>query len=1133
MFRRLAWVGWAGLLLPTFFLGWLFHLWETAVSSPPYDVIINEWSQGNGGSREWVELLVVNGPLDLRGWDLGDNSPGDLTFANHSLWEQVPSGSLIVLYNQADPDTPLPPDDFDLSDCVVVIPDEADLYVTGNLPAFANTNATDNPHLRDSSDVTVHNFSTDPGEALHPGANETTHYNHNTASGVSNPANWSISAATDATPGTGNGGQNSTWITSLCEGGGGETPLLADLVVQKEGPPTAVAGTLITYHLTLQNQGQITATHVQLTDTLPLGLGYISDNSGYPLTQPNPQQLNWQIGSVPTTTMIQFQLIATIQPTYTGLITNHLTTTTNYTESNEANNQATAVTWVQSGDIPHLLIESVAYYGYEASNDEAVRLRNVGSRTAFLDNWQLSDGTTTAYFPQNITILPGQAIWVANDSLAFARQFGFLPDVERTGDNPNIPDLIGSWPGFANDGDEVLLQDADGNFIDTVVYGDGNSSEIGWQGTTIQPYRDSGNQLAVAGQILYRQFNLHSGLPLTDTDSAADWAQTTTDAIEGGKVQYPGWDLYTFADTYRVTETAVLTIAIAPDNAFSTLVNRFNQAKQSIRIETHTFENVAVAEALIAAQMRGVSVTILLEGGPPGGLSNQEKYICQQLEMVGGQCWFMINDPDQDIYDRYRFVHAKFILIDDRWVIISSENMSLNSLPNDDKSDGTWGRRGAMLITDAPGVFTHLERVYNHDLDPDNHHDLFRWQSEHEVYGSPPMGFRPITLTGGITYTVRYSQPIAFQSEFAFEIVQSPENSLYHHTGLLGMVGQAGPGDTVLVQQLSERPFWGPDRINPRLEAYIQAARRGAKVRILLDAFFDDESAVNSNTATCQYINKTAQIERLRLECALGNPTGLGIHNKMVLVRAGETYHVHIGSLNGTELSQKGNREVIMQVKSADVYHFLADMFSQDWPYRLNLPLIYRHYLRPAPHVLISEVYYDSPGVDDAEFIELVNPTVYPIDLTGFSLGDAVKPEEFEDVRRFISGTIILPGQTVVVAVTASGFQAEFATLPDFEILDTDPTVPELLDDLDWGDPATFLQLGNTGDEVILRAGNGVIYDVLSYGDGLDLGSGVCPLVTIAHSSLERFPYGRDTNQCTNDFREWPFPSPGSVPQQE
>lgn len=51
------------------------------------------------------------------------------------------------------------------------------------------------------------------------------------------------------------------------------------------------------------------------------------------------------------------------------------------------------------------------------------------------------------------------------------------------------------------------------------------------------------------GQVLYRKLDQSTGLPLSDTDTAADWAQATAvednglDAINGKKVQYPGWGL--------------------------------------------------------------------------------------------------------------------------------------------------------------------------------------------------------------------------------------------------------------------------------------------------------------------------------------------------------------------------------------------------------------------------------------------------------------------------------------------------------------------------------------------------------------------------------------------------------------
>lgn len=108
MRQRIAWL-FVALCLPLLGLWHFYRVAGWAGPAAPYEVIINEWSQGNGGDREWVELLVITGPVDLRGWDLGDESAGDLAFTNHALWSSVPSGSLIVVYNGDSPDSILPP----------------------------------------------------------------------------------------------------------------------------------------------------------------------------------------------------------------------------------------------------------------------------------------------------------------------------------------------------------------------------------------------------------------------------------------------------------------------------------------------------------------------------------------------------------------------------------------------------------------------------------------------------------------------------------------------------------------------------------------------------------------------------------------------------------------------------------------------------------------------------------------------------------------------------------------------------------------------------------------------------------------------------------------------------------------
>jgi phosphatidylserine/phosphatidylglycerophosphate/cardiolipin synthase-like enzyme len=195
----------------------------------------------------------------------------------------------------------------------------------------------------------------------------------------------------------------------------------------------------------------------------------------------------------------------------------------------------------------------------------------------------------------------------------------------------------------------------------------------------------------------------------------------------------------------------------------------------------------------------------------------------------------------------------------------------------------------------------------------------------------------PDYSSGGSFYTVTYTTPFTASGQFFFEVVQSPENALRSVDGLLGMVARAGAGGSVLVEQLYEHKYWGPSNSspsadpNPRLEAYLDAARRGAQVRLLLDSYYDTPGDVRGNAATCAYVNGVASAEGLDLVCRRGNPTGTGIHNKMVLVSAGGRGWVHTGSINGSENSSKGNRELAVQVESAAAYAYLAGVFQHDW----------------------------------------------------------------------------------------------------------------------------------------------------------------------------------------------------------
>jgi hypothetical protein len=120
-------------------------------------------------------------------------------------------------------------------------------------------------------------------------------------------------------------------------------------------------------------------------------------------------------------------------------------------------------------------------------------------------------------------------------------------------------------------------------------------------------------------------------------------------------------------------------------------------------------------------------------------------------------------------------------------------------------------------------------------------------------------------------------EPLALQGSFAFELVQAPENALHQQSGLA-------------------------DPLDP-----------------------------NGNHATVAYLNAVARAEGLDLAARLGNPAGLGIHNKLVLVRQGGARYVHVGSLNGSEAAAKIIRVVAPQVQADRAYAHLAAVFAADW----------------------------------------------------------------------------------------------------------------------------------------------------------------------------------------------------------
>jgi len=179
-----------------------------------------------------------------------------------------------------------------------------------------------------------------------------------------------------------------------------------------------------------------------------------------------------------------------------------------------------------------------------------------------------------------------------------------------------------------------------------------------------------------------------------------------------------------------------------------------------------------------------------------------------------------------------------------------------------------------------------------------------------------------------------------------------------------------------------------------------------------------------------------------------------------------------------------------------------------------------------SPTLLISEVLYDTPGADeDEEWIEIYNATASTIDLSVYKLGDEEEQGKGEGMYQFPAEASIPPAGVVVIALKATGFYALYGFNPDYEVTDTDPSIPDMIKYSAWA--TGKIALSNSGDEVLILDEGDAIVDAMSYGNATTFFDPPCPDVSTGHS-LERSPVNVDTDTA-EDWIDQEFPNPGSA----
>jgi len=389
---------------------------------------------------------------------------------------------------------------------------------------------------------------------------------------------------------------------------------------------------------------------------------------------------------------------------------------------------------------------------------------------------------------------------------------------------------------LTNDGDVISLQNATGQSIDTVRYKRAPESK------------------------LYRPKEGWVPLGATAFDPSA----------------YP-----------NATVTSFL-LPDAPEVVQSTLTD----AEDRLLLAGYTLTSPTIVRALLDAHRRGVTVEVVLEGQPVGGITDQQVQALNRLTAAGVSVT-VIDGP----YARYQNHHPKYAVVDDTALVLT-ENWKPAGVGG--RSSRGWGVRvHAAPLADA------LADVHVADT---GYHDGRSWAAHRETV-------TPVAATpANGTFPDRFAPETTHDSQV--KLLVTPDNADTELRRLLADAQQS-----IYIQQVSVNSEFS------LLNETLTAARRGVTVRLLLSSAW---YAKEDNRQLATELKRLASHEQLDLSVRLIDPRSRFAkdHAKGIIV---DERHVVVGSLNWNPTALHDNREVMVQVTDPAVGAYFTSAFEADW----------------------------------------------------------------------------------------------------------------------------------------------------------------------------------------------------------
>jgi phosphatidylserine/phosphatidylglycerophosphate/cardiolipin synthase-like enzyme len=648
-------------------------------------------------------------------------------------------------------------------------------------------------------------------------------------------------------------------------------------------------GEIVTVKTKLKNQGTLNATNVDVSfyyDTI--------DDKHLIGTKQYAS-----VGSYPKYPSIGWDTKSMSKGDHTLLI--YVDEKNNVYEFDESNNLFTFTIQIFNTDpkeISKYIVISEIYYDCHANlHNEYIVLYNPSQNASNVSGWCLTnkpqyplDLSTNIFFPEQTFLLPYSTLVVTQNASDYFQETGKLPDFEyHDNSRDSVPQMIADKTfTLSNVGGSIAIKDTYNHTIDLVVYGEEDFESPAWNGPSIPK---SGK-----GIILKRNRNRRG---LQDTNTSKDWNHTRIFGI--GQSAFP----YLLLNC-----SGTITTFVSPDCSFETIVQELRNATESIYFNIYEFTDPFLCNELVNALHRNVSLKVFLEGAPIGGIDDREIFIVNKITNNGGDVRFIVNDPEKNVYDRYRFDHAKYLIIDNHTVIVESCNWVKTGIPK----DPSFGNREWGIIVRNQEVAQYFIQVFNDDWNP-MRADSYSFDDMN--LSLPPEFYMSETIYAGRYRPTFYPQTV--QEKFRAIPVFSPDTS---QEAIMEMIDSAQ--ENIYIQQLYIYRDWKNGR-SPFVEQLVHKAQEGIEVKVILNYNPSFEPTNIKQNETREYLEKNG----VKVKFLYTNWSYFtNLHNKGMIV---DNTSVLISSINWNENSVRSNREAGVIIINEQVATYYSEVFFFDW----------------------------------------------------------------------------------------------------------------------------------------------------------------------------------------------------------